>query len=335
MSNKLRTRSVIFAALVAAWSVSGAALAIGEVEPNDAVGTAQRLVIGNDGTVTVTGVVGVASGNFTEFVRDVDFYSFEGKAGDVITVDIDGGMITNRTGVDTVLGLFGPKGSNPLFMYRMVDNPTTNDPGSVIRLDSRIDNFVLEVTGKYYIGVSSAPGMFVNATTLSSGALQANSNGAYTLIVSGVTPSIQQINIIVKPDTTEVARVNVKAKGRIPVALLSSAEFDAMAVDPQTLTFGAQGDEQSLERCNEKGRDYNGDGRLDRVCHFDLQAANFELGDTEGVIRGSTDSGMQFEGRGFLKIISVAHRNDDAHQRDHGHGDHDRGHDDDHDRGKH
>lgn len=304
MSKKLQTRSAILAALVAAWSASGGALAVDEVEPNDPVASAQHLVIGSDGTAQVNGVIGVVSGTHT---RDVDFYSFDGKEGDVVTADIDGGMITPSIGLDSVLAIFGPNGSNPLFLWRQVDNAFPADPGSVSALDARITNFRLPVTGTYVVGVSSFPGLFLNVNTLSSSQLRANSNGAYTLIISGVTPSIEQIDIIIKPDTTEVAPVNPKSKGSIPVALLSSAEFDAMEVDQQTLRFGAQGNEESFVRCNKDGMDYNGDGRLDLVCHFDNPTAHFDIGDTEGVVRGATKSGKQFEGRGWLKVVGVLH----------------------------
>lgn len=328
MSKKLRARSVIFAALVAAWGVSGSALAVDEVEPNDPVSSAQYLVIGSDGTAQVHGVLGVVSG---VPVGDVDFYSFEGKQGDIVTVDIDGGMTTPSTGLDSVLAIFGPNGSNPLFQWRQVDNTTSLDTGSVSKLDARIDNFLLPATGTYVVGVTSVFRSFVNSpNVLASNRLGSNSNGAYTLIISGVTPSIQQINIIIKPDTTEVedaevARINPQSGGHIPVALLSSAEFDAMDVDPQTLTFGATGNEQSFERCRERGRDYNGDARLDLVCRFDNRAANFEVGDTEGVIRGKTKSGRQFEGRGWLKVISHGRAHEHGHDDEHGQDDDDHG----------
>jgi hypothetical protein len=305
MSNKLHTRSVIFAALVAAWGVSGAAPAVDEAEPNNVVGSAQPLVIGGDGMAEVNGYMGDPSGKPT---RDVDFYSFEGKAGDVVTVDIDGGMTSRNTGVNTVIAIFGPKGSNPFFMYRRMDRATSDDPGSVSRLDARIDNFPFDVTGKYYIGVSSAPGTFLDVNTLLTSQLGSLSLGAYKLIISGVTPSMQYINIVIKPDTTEVAPINPKSKGSIPVALLSSAEFDPMSVKPETLKFGAHGNEQSFQRCNKDGMDYNGDGRLDLVCHFDNQAANFDVGDSEGTVSGATESGKQFQGSGWLKIVGGGKR---------------------------
>lgn len=297
MSNKLRSPSVLCAAALAAWCASGAALAADEVEPNHPASSAQRLVIGSDGSVQVNGVMGVVSG--TPF-RDVDFYAFDGQEGDVVTVDIDGGMQSNGKGVDTIVAIFGPASILPL---RQVDDAASLDSGSVSRLDSRIDNVRLPFTGRYVIGVSSFPGAFRDINTLSSMSLFSTSNGAYTLIVSGVTPSTQQINILVKPDTTEVAPVNPKSRGRIPVALLSSKEFDPLEVDPETLRFGARGDEDSLARCHKSSIDYNGDLMPDLVCHFHSPAANFDEGDTEGVLTGATKSGDRFEGRAWLKVV--------------------------------
>ena len=50
-------------------------------------------------------------------------------------------------------------------------------------------------------------------------------NGSYKLIISGVTPPelVQYMNIDIKPGGDEEARINPKAKGNIPVALLSQA----------------------------------------------------------------------------------------------------------------
>jgi hypothetical protein len=156
--------------------------------------------------------------------------------------------------------------------------------------DALLVNVRLPVTGTYTVAVSD-------------GSI-AGSNGSYTLIISGVTPapSAQQINIVVKPGDREISTLNPKSKGNIPVALLSSSEFDALAVDRASITFGATGDEDSLRRCNKEGFDVDGDGRLDLVCHFENQSAGFEFGDLEGIVKGRTAAGA-FEGRGFLKVL--------------------------------
>ena len=49
----------------------------------------------------------------------------------------------------------------------------------------------------------------------------------------------------------------------------------------------------------------NADDKLDLVCHFDTQAAGFEPGDLEGIVKGSLKDGRRFEGRGLLKVVPV------------------------------
>jgi methionine-rich copper-binding protein CopC len=307
MSKKL---DILMAAFLAASVASGTVLAVDEVEKNnpaarnDSIGTAQRLEIGTGGSVEVNGVLGVLSGPAT---NDVDFYSFEGREGDVVTVDIDGGMKLAGSGmrsVDTIVALFGP-GPCPLStLCAMVDDAKLPlDPGSIHRFDARIDPIRLPRTGIYTVGVSSAPRFFNPNGTLRSTSLNSTSNGSYTLVISGVTPPIQQINIAIKPDSGEYAPINPKSKGSIPVALVSSAEFNALGVDYGSITFGADGTEASLLRCAREGEDVDGDGRPDLMCHFDSQTANFEPGDTEGIVMGKTTAGRRFEGRGHIRIV--------------------------------
>jgi hypothetical protein len=112
------------------------------------------------------------------------------------------------------------------------------------------------------------------------------------------------MNIDIKPGATSIARINPKSRGNIPVALLSSATFDALKVDPGSVRFGPNGNDATALRCGKGGEDVNNDGRLDLVCHFDTQAANFDPSDEEGIVTG-TIGDMQFEGRGDLKVIHV------------------------------
>jgi hypothetical protein len=110
------------------------------------------------------------------------------------------------------------------------------------------------------------------------------------------------VAIDVKPGNATNS-INAKANGTIQVAILSSAHFDAPArVDRSSLTFGAEGDEESLVKCAGKGEDVNGDGRLDLVCHFTLKEAGFASGDTTAVLRGETVGGAAFEGTDAVTV---------------------------------
>jgi hypothetical protein len=305
---KLRIgRTAITAAFLAASGASGLAFAVSEIEPNTSIGTAQRLEIRPDGTAEMTGTIGSATGLV---VGDVDFYVFQGRQGDVVTIDIDGGMKPRFSGlrnVDTIVALFG-LGGRKLAENNDAGLPT--DPGSTEaqlgQFDARIDNFILPATGPYTIGVSSNPRNFLDNGILESNALGLNSNGTYTLVVSGVSPSLLRIDVEIKPGTGEEgAPVNPKSRGNMPVALLSSLEFDTPEVDRQSLRFGARGDEASLLRCNKDDTDMNADGKPDLVCHFDTRTAAFEAGSIEGIVTGSLKDGRRFEGRGPLKIVPV------------------------------
>lgn len=112
-----------------------------------------------------------------------------------------------------------------------------------------------------------------------------------------------QVEVDIKPGSF-LNSINPASMGKIPVAILSSASFDAPGeVDLTTLAFGRTGNEQSLAFCR-GSEDVNGDGLPDLVCHFDTQASGFQPGDTEGVLRGRTYDGSDLEGADSVHIIS-------------------------------
>lgn len=267
-----------------------------EKEPNSPISTPQRIDV-SSGSAAISAWLGNATGT------DTDYYVFHGMAGDVVTLDIDGGW-GGAQDVDTVIAMFG---SGPGFkMLRMNDDPCRTcpiDEGSIDKRDARIDNFRLSASGDYVVGVSGYPRYFTDGGSVTNPDSDKNRNGDYKLIVSGVTPQIQQINIEIKPGNDGLAPLNPRSNGKIPVALLSTNGFDAMNVDTASLTFGSTGDERSWNHCGRNGEDVNGDGRLDLVCHFDNQKAGFEKGDLEGVLRGKMKWASRFEGRGLLKVV--------------------------------
>lgn len=277
--------------LAVAGLVSTGALAIDEMEVNHPANNAQN-VPATSSVLSLGAVLGNGGAD------DVDYYVFDGTAGDVVTFDIDGGYGVGES-VDTYMAVFGP---GPDFkILRMNDDKSPVDEGSVSSRDSRIENFVLPSSGRYTVGVSNYPRYF------KTGGEAANpgkgKTGDYQLIISGVTPQVKQIAIEVKPGSEELAPVNPKSKGKIPVALLGGVDFDVMTVDAASLTFGSTGDEASLFKCDWTGSDVNGDGRVDRVCHFENQQAGFEVGDLEGVLHGRMTDGTAIEGRAFLKVL--------------------------------
>lgn len=118
------------------------------------------------------------------------------------------------------------------------------------------------------------------------------------------------VEIDIKPGS-DPNSINPGSKGTIPVAILSTADFDAQAISCETLTFGHTGDEKSLAWRGKPGdevpqcslEDVNGDGLLDLVCHFMTQLTGFQVGDVEGILRGMTADGNYFEGRDTVQIV--------------------------------
>jgi hypothetical protein len=308
MRKKLGVRSAVAAAFLAASCASNVAFAIGEVEPNDSITAAYGLPAGDGGTIEVTGVIGVESPE-ADATTDVDFFSFHGNEGDVVTLDIDGGMkpwSTTERSLDSYIAIFGPGLAGPLTKLLESDDAFPADEGSAMSEDARIENFALPKTGTYWVGVSSRPRWFADGGFVTSEFLEFTSNGRYTLLISWApptTPEMDHVNIEIKPGTKEVSFINPKAKGSIPVALLSSEKFKPLEVDQESLTFGAKGSEESRIRCNKNGADLNHDGIPDLLCHFDSQIAGFEPGDTAGHIKGKKNDGKPFEGQGNLKAV--------------------------------
>jgi hypothetical protein len=298
-------RTTILAGSIALFAICSQANAQTELENNNTTSSAQTLPLIN-GSTTVNATISDKS--------DVDFYSFYGKAGDVINFDIDGG-IGGAESVDTILTVFSPAPDYQIL--RMVDDADDIDSGSTSIKDARIDKFTLPVTGKYYVAVTRFATFFASSKGIEPRTANydgfshyygkvASNKGDYTLTVAHDAPPVQQIAIEIKPGSSGASPINPKSNGKIPVALLSSPLFAALNIDVNSLTFGSTGNEKSLVKCNWTGDNVNGDGHVDRICHFDNQLAGFKHDDLEGILRGKTLDGTLFEGRGFLKVVPRA-----------------------------
>jgi len=117
-----------------------------------------------------------------------------------------------------------------------------------------------------------------------------------------LTPTLE-VTIDIKPRRNSNS-VNHRIRGIIPVAILSTKDFNAPSqVDQKSLTFGSTGNEESLAFCNRRSKDVDGDGLKDVVCYYYTQSTGFQCDDTEGVLRGNTVDGTPIEGRDSVKIV--------------------------------
>lgn len=111
------------------------------------------------------------------------------------------------------------------------------------------------------------------------------------------------VQIDIKPESGDNT-VNSSSRGSLPVAVISSDDFDAVErVDASTLAFGRTGLERSLDRCGRGGEDVNGDGNLDLVCHFDTRRTELRAGDLEATLTGRTTDGRRISGKDRVRII--------------------------------
>ena len=122
-------------------------------------------------------------------------------------------------------------------------------------------------------------------------------------IIEGCGPSVIEVTIDIKPGS-DPNSINPKSKGKIPVAILSTPDFDAPSeVRRDSLTFGPTGDKESLAFCSPSPDDVNDDGLYDLVCHFYTQSAEFECGDEWGYLKGQTVDGVLIEGSDSVRIV--------------------------------
>jgi hypothetical protein len=95
--------------------------------------------------------------------------------------------------------------------------------------------------------------------------------------------------------------INLKSNGVIPVAILTTKNFDATTVDPLSVLFGPNGATEVHERGHEE--DVDGDGDVDLMLHFATQETGIQPGATSASLIGKTYSGQDFEGSDEIVIL--------------------------------
>ena len=125
--------------------------------------------------------------------------------------------------------------------------------------------------------------------------------GALLLAPAVSVSSALSVDVSIKP-FGEPNSINLFSKGVIPVAILSSATFDALSIDSTSLAFGPGG-APIAHRQGPHWEDVNGDGLTDLVMHFRTQETGIPAGATEACVTGLLLDGTPFEGCDAIRTL--------------------------------
>jgi len=103
------------------------------------------------------------------------------------------------------------------------------------------------------------------------------------------------IEIDIKPGS-DPNSINLKSKGVVPVAVLTTDDFDALSIDPYTVFF-ADAPAAHWTMC-----DFDYDGDLDMLFHFRTQDLNLDESSTEGSLSCYSE-GKLFGGSDSVRIV--------------------------------
>ncbi len=111
-------------------------------------------------------------------------------------------------------------------------------------------------------------------------------------------PMLVSVDVRPKKDAN---RINPSSVKKINVAIFSINGFDATAVNPKTVHFGATGTEAAAIR----GviRDVDGDGSFDMVLTFEIQDTGIRCGDTSASLTGKTSQGLSIIGSSPIQTV--------------------------------
>jgi len=102
-----------------------------------------------------------------------------------------------------------------------------------------------------------------------------------------------ELDIDIKPGS-DSNPINFKSKDVIPVAVLTTDDFNAADVDASAVVFGTG--EATIAHKKVHMEDVDGDGDTDMVLHFRTQAADLAKDDEEACLEGKTNVGELIAG---------------------------------------
>lgn len=113
------------------------------------------------------------------------------------------------------------------------------------------------------------------------------------------------VDIDIKP-MSDPNSINLKSKGVIPVAVLTTPDFDATTVDGETVMFAGASPVHDMSDpavVADHQHDVDGDGDMDFVFHFRVQDTDIAAGDTSATLTGKTLGGIPISGSDSVRTV--------------------------------
>lgn len=120
-------------------------------------------------------------------------------------------------------------------------------------------------------------------------------------LCTAIETSAQQtmrVSIDVKPGDTPTT-IEPGRQGMIPIAILTTPQFDAATVDTSTIRIGPTGTEAAIFRSNLD--DVDRDGDIDMLLLVRVQEMAVKCGNTTISLKAKTTAGRQIEGSETVK----------------------------------
>jgi hypothetical protein len=218
---------------------------------------------------------------------------------------VDGGIIPAGTVVDSHMIFLNTDGNT-----FATDNQTWTFDGFILGVMSD-QSGTLEVASSALLG---APGTVYPAAPFNARGMESNDSylvagNQITVVMSVtepgdwirvVTAAVIDVEIDIKPGSFPNS-INPNSKGVIPVAILTTGDFDATTVDASTVEFGPNG--AAIIHQNAHLEDVDGDGDIDMVLHFRTQDTGIAHGDTEASLSGETFDGVDILGTDSIRTV--------------------------------
>lgn len=161
-----------------------------------------------------------------------------------------------------------------VFTIDEVEHEVVVDAGGTATLEETTDTTTGELLG---LTVTSAP----------------DSVGPVTVdgqtVVPGQTADVLGVVIDIKPGSFPNS-INLGSNGTVPVAIFSTATFDATSIDPLTVSLAGAGVRIRGRAPQFRLHDVNNDGLLDMVIHVETEALELSDTDTEAALTASADT---------------------------------------------